>query len=225
MLFVFSSQNKISFRDCCQGGWKVKIIDIGGIRSERRKWVHCLDKVMAVIFIADLSNYDESNHPTTTYDDRLFKNKMLESMALFSTVLSWFKNSDTILYLNKSDLLADKIKNSQLKDHFPNYNGPQSNADKAKKFIKERFEHIHSFKYKANYQEALFEFTENDMRFLEKCKKSNECTKHCINKNDLYTHFTCFKDSIVGEPLYESFSLHLSSMIRNLSLRQIGMLL
>ena len=146
-------------------------------------------------------------------------------MALFSTVLSWFKNSDTILYLNKSDLLADKIKNSQLKDHFPNYNGPQSNADKAKKFIKERFEHIHSFKYKANYQEALFEFTENDMRFLEKCKKSNECTKHCINKNDLYTHFTCYKDSIVGEPLYESFSLHLSSMIRNLSLRQIGMLL
>ena len=42
---------------------------------------------------------------------------------------------------------------------------------------------------------------------------------------DLYTNFTCFKDSIVSEPLYESFSLHLSSMIRNLSLRQIGMLL
>ena len=134
MLFVFSSQNKISFRGC-HGGWKVKIIDIGGIRSERRKWVHCLDKVMAVIFIADLSNYDESYHPTTTYDDRLFKNKMLESMALFSTVLSWFKNSDTILYLNKSDLLSEKIKNSQLKDHFPNYNGPQSDADKAKKFL------------------------------------------------------------------------------------------
>ena len=59
------------------------------------------------------------------------------NVALFSTVLSWFKNSDTILYLNKSDLLSEKIKNSQLKDHFPNYNGPQSDADKAKNFLGE----------------------------------------------------------------------------------------
>ena len=94
---------------------------------------------MAVIFIADLSNYDESDHPITNSENGLLKNKMLESMALFSTVLSWFKNSDTILYLNKSDLLAEKIKNSQLKDHFPNYNGPQSDADKAKKIYQGTF--------------------------------------------------------------------------------------
>ena len=72
---------------------------------------------MAVIFIADLSNYDESDHPITNSENGLFKNKMLESMALFSTVLSWFQNSDTILYLNKSDLLIDKIKNFHIKDY------------------------------------------------------------------------------------------------------------
>ena len=219
----------ISFR---AKGWQVKLIDIGGMRSERRKWIHCLDKVMAVIFIADLSNYDESYPLITNSEDGCFKNKMLESMALFSTVLSWFKNSDMILYLNKSDLLMEKIKNSHIKDYFPNYNGPQRDVNAAKKFIKKCFEHIHTFKRKANYQEALFEFTENDIRFLEKCKKSNkcteckksnECTNHCTNKYDLYAHFTCFNDNTPRDPLDELFSMNLSTVIVNQSFRQIGM--
>jgi len=35
-----------------------RIFDIGGQRSERKKWIHCFEGVTAIIFIVALSEYD-----------------------------------------------------------------------------------------------------------------------------------------------------------------------
>jgi hypothetical protein len=50
---------------------------------------------------------------------------MEESKALFRTIITypWFQNSSVILFLNKKDLLAEKILYSHLSDYFPEYDG------------------------------------------------------------------------------------------------------
>lgn len=50
---------------------------------------------------------------------------MEESLALFNTVTTypWFRMSSIILFLNKKDILEDKIMESHLADYFPDYQG------------------------------------------------------------------------------------------------------
>lgn len=50
---------------------------------------------------------------------------MEESKALFRTIITypWFQNSSVILFLNKKDLLEDKILYSHLVDYFPEFDG------------------------------------------------------------------------------------------------------
>ena len=36
------------------------MFDVGGQRSERKKWIHCFEGVTAIIFIVALSEYDLS---------------------------------------------------------------------------------------------------------------------------------------------------------------------
>lgn len=36
-----------------------QIVDVGGQRSERRKWIHCFDDVKAIIFLEGLSGYNQ----------------------------------------------------------------------------------------------------------------------------------------------------------------------
>lgn len=54
-----------------------------------------------------------------------FQNRMEESKALFRTIITypWFQNSSVILFLNKKDLLEDKILYSHLVDYFPEFDG------------------------------------------------------------------------------------------------------
>lgn len=35
------------------------MVDVGGQRNERRKWLHCFENVYMIIFIAALSEYDQ----------------------------------------------------------------------------------------------------------------------------------------------------------------------
>uniref|UniRef100_A0A8C7YUV8 Guanine nucleotide-binding protein G(Q) subunit alpha n=1 Tax=Oryzias sinensis TaxID=183150 RepID=A0A8C7YUV8_9TELE len=112
-----------------------RMVDVGGQRSERRKWIHCFENVTSIMFLVALSEYDQ----VLVESDN--ENRMEESKALFRTIITypWFQNSSVILFLNKKDLLEEKIMYSHLVDYFPEYDGPQRDAQAAREFILKMF--------------------------------------------------------------------------------------
>lgn len=39
--------------------FSIHMFDVGGQRSERRKWIHCFESVTSIIFCTALSEYDQ----------------------------------------------------------------------------------------------------------------------------------------------------------------------
>jgi len=112
-----------------------RMVDVGGQRSERRKWIHCFENVTSIMFLVALSEYDQ------VLVESDVENRMEESKALFRTIITypWFHNSSVILFLNKMDLLAEKILYSHLADYFPEYDGNPRDDEKAREFILKMF--------------------------------------------------------------------------------------
>lgn len=108
-------------------GVRFKFIDVGGQRNERRKWIHCFEDVTCVMFVAAISEYDQ-----TLYEDEK-KNRMVESLEVFNKIINekTFQNSTILLFLNKTDLFADKLKKAHLRNTFPEYKGDNSFEDAA----------------------------------------------------------------------------------------------
>ena len=117
-----------------------QITDVGGQRGERRKWIKLFEGINAIIFLAALSEYDQS----WSKEEEGVSNRLRLSMKLFKETVktSGFSKSTFILFLNKRDVLEQKISSSNLEDYFPSYTGPKNNADAACKFIKSRFKSI-----------------------------------------------------------------------------------
>jgi len=57
-----------------------RMFDVGGQRSERKKWIQCFDDVTAVIFVSALSGYDMK-----LYEDQE-TNRIHESRDLFDAI-------------------------------------------------------------------------------------------------------------------------------------------
>jgi len=113
---------------------KFIIVDVGGQRSERKKWIHSFQDVTAVLFFVALSEYD-----LKLYEDD-DTNRMHESLKLFDDICNskWFFNIPIILFLNKMDLFKEKIKKVNITEAFPDYDGLQNFAD-ASEYIQNQF--------------------------------------------------------------------------------------
>ncbi|KAG2206821.1 hypothetical protein INT47_007577 [Mucor saturninus] len=112
-----------------------RMVDVGGQRSERKKWIHCFEDVTAIIFMVAISEYDQ-----VLFEDESV-NRMGESLTLFQSIcdMEWFAKTSIILFMNKTDLFKKKLKTSPLKTYFPKYKGGE-NYDEACKFLMEQFQ-------------------------------------------------------------------------------------
>lgn len=124
-----------------------RMFDVGGQRGERRKWIQVFDGITAVLFLVASSGFDlkirEDNQT----------NRLEEALTLFKEVWTsrFLCDSAFILFLNKQDLLRDKINAKiKLEKYFPEFENyifhedipshhPEYNYRRARTFIKDKF--------------------------------------------------------------------------------------
>ncbi|XP_069846177.1 guanine nucleotide-binding protein G(s) subunit alpha isoforms XLas isoform X2 [Dipodomys merriami] len=125
------------------------MFDVGGQRDERRKWIQCFNDVTAIIFVVASSSYNmvirEDNQT----------NRLQEALNLFKSIWNnrWLRTISVILFLNKQDLLAEKVLagKSKIEDYFPEFAryttpedatpepGEDPRVTRAKYFIRDEF--------------------------------------------------------------------------------------
>lgn len=105
---------------------RFKIVDVGGQRTERKKWMNLFTDVTGIVFLASLC-FDESleEDPETL--------RMIEALRLFKEVLEKFDQMaacpSIILMLNDSDLFREKIsQGTSIRSCFPEYPGPDEDG-------------------------------------------------------------------------------------------------
>jgi GTPase SAR1 family protein len=121
-------------RDLKIGNHVFRLIDVGGQRCERKKWVKYFSGVSAVLFTVAISEYDQMvwEDPTT--------NRVHEALKLFKEIAlnEAFSKSAIIMFLNKEDLFKEKLPLVPLNVCFPEYTG-SSEFEQASAFVKEKF--------------------------------------------------------------------------------------
>lgn len=74
------------------------MVDVGGQRSERRKWIHCFENVTSIMFLVALSEYDQvlvesDNEVSYKHRAPVLKKKYFSLSQMFSK--SIYKQSYT----------------------------------------------------------------------------------------------------------------------------------
>jgi len=113
------------------------LIDVGGQRSERKKWVHCFEDVLGVLFCVGLSEFNQ-----TLYEDNT-TNRMTEAKKLFHEICQskWFSETAIILFLNKEDLFREKLLGASIRSSFPEYRGTDT-YEESLKYIEAKFRDV-----------------------------------------------------------------------------------
>ncbi|XP_019957723.1 guanine nucleotide binding protein (G protein), alpha activating activity polypeptide O, a isoform X1 [Paralichthys olivaceus] len=138
-----------------------RLFDVGGQRSERKKWIHCFEDVTAIIFCVALSGYDQVLHEDET------TNRMHESLKLFDSICNnkWFNDTSIILFLNKKDIFENKITKSPLSICFPEYTGPDTYLEGIA-HIKSQYESKNKSTNKEVYSQVTCATDTNNIQFV-----------------------------------------------------------
>ncbi|KAG9356014.1 hypothetical protein JZ751_000858 [Albula glossodonta] len=143
------------------------MFDVGGQRDERRKWIQCFNDVTAIIFVVASSSYNmvirEDNNTNrlrealdlfrSIWNNRLATPISCLTQTMLGTCPLWLRTISVILFLNKQDMLAEKVLagKSKIEDYFPEYArytipneatpdpGEDPKVTRAKFFIRDEF--------------------------------------------------------------------------------------
>ena len=90
---------------------EMQMVDVGGQKSERRKWIHCFQDVTSILFLASLSGYDQclvedKDAVSVSFQASLgecilsvrIKNQMQDAMTIWDSIChsQWFKQTSIV---------------------------------------------------------------------------------------------------------------------------------
>ncbi|KAG0146935.1 hypothetical protein CROQUDRAFT_656728 [Cronartium quercuum f. sp. fusiforme G11] len=115
-----------------------RIVDVGGQRSERKKWINCFEDVTAILFLVAMSGYDI---PLLEARD---SNQIHEAFILFDTIINskWFTCTSIILFLNKTDVLKQKLLYSPISQYLSDYKGKDHDYEAVLSYFKSKFSRL-----------------------------------------------------------------------------------
>ncbi|KAJ8087641.1 hypothetical protein PM082_006475 [Marasmius tenuissimus] len=117
-----------------------RIVDVGGSRSQRQTWVPFFDDVDAIIFLAPISGFDQ-----VLAEDRTV-NRLEDSVLLWKSVCSnkLLVNVDLVLFLNKCDILEQKLNSGiRLSKYVRSYGDRSNDMENVSKYLRSKFSAIH----------------------------------------------------------------------------------
>lgn len=111
-------------------------VDVGGQRSQRQKWFQCFEGVTSILFLVSSSEFDQ-----VLLEDRK-TNRLVESCNVFETIVNnkSFTKVSIILFLNKTDLLEEKVKHVNIRDYFPEFEGDPHRLEDVQMFLLNMFD-------------------------------------------------------------------------------------
>lgn len=114
-----------------------EVIDVGGQRSERKKWINFFDNVDAILFVVNLAGYAK-----VCFEDQKV-NRMSEAMKVFYDISNneLFKDTPLYIFFNKKDLFEEYLRTKPLKNHFEDYEG-EDTVQEALPFIRKKFSEL-----------------------------------------------------------------------------------
>ncbi|XP_064184783.1 guanine nucleotide-binding protein subunit alpha-14-like [Anguilla rostrata] len=102
-----------------------------------RRFRHIMMEANFFIFVASLSEYDQFG-PWSSNPPDPFEHLVREGAQCFCSCVNnrCFRHIPFILFLNKMDILAEKIQTSDLQIYFPEFTGKKGDAEAAMDFIR-----------------------------------------------------------------------------------------
>ncbi|XP_046986569.1 guanine nucleotide-binding protein G(f) subunit alpha [Schistocerca americana] len=184
------------------------MFDVGGQRGARKKWIQVFDGIRSVLFLVACSDFDQTLREQTS------TNRLKEALILFENM--WYsrflQESGIILFLNKQDVLMEKIKQGKsIRQNFPEYdsyimNPKDGRSDdeylRTRSFIRDLFLGITTKKTPAHHEYVVFH-------------RVSLPIEDVIRKRGFYYHFTTATDTNNIKMVFED--VHSMILAENLS--------
>jgi guanine nucleotide-binding protein subunit alpha len=94
-----------------------RIIDVGGVRSERKEWIHAFENAPIIA-----STIDAHCYAKLLFEDETV-NRMQEQLTLFDSIVNsrWFQRSHFLVIFTKMDRLEEWLNTTPVETYFPDY--------------------------------------------------------------------------------------------------------